>query len=96
MFDLPTNTKKERHDASAFRKELLKDGFVMLQFSVYIRHCPSHENAEVHINRIQKIIPESGQISIIKITDQQFGNTVNFVGKKREKPKEPYLQLELF
>ena len=41
FFDLPTNTKKERKDAAHFRKALEKDGFSMMQYSVYIRQCPS-------------------------------------------------------
>ena len=27
----------------------------MFQFSIYLRHCPSIENAEVHIKRVKKI-----------------------------------------
>ena len=36
---------------------MLKDGFVMFQFSIYIRHCPSRENAEVHIKRVKSHLP---------------------------------------
>ena len=52
FFDLPTDTKKERKVASLFRQNLLKDGFTMFQFSIYIRHCGSKENMEVHIKRV--------------------------------------------
>lgn len=51
FFDLPVETKKERKAASDFRKTLMKDGFSMLQFSVYNRHCASDESAQVHICR---------------------------------------------
>lgn len=37
FFDLPTETKKDRKNASGFRNQLLKDGFSMMQYSVYIR-----------------------------------------------------------
>ena len=53
FFDLPTETKKERKAASDFRNKLQKDGFTMFQFSIYIRHCASAENAEVHVKRIK-------------------------------------------
>lgn len=96
MFDLPTNTKKQRKSASDFRKSLVKDGFVMMQFSVYIRNCASNENALVHIKRIKNIIPAEGIVSILKITDRQFGETVTFVGKKSTPPPPPATQLELF
>ncbi|MHB8261363.1 MAG: CRISPR-associated endonuclease Cas2, partial [Bacteroidia bacterium] len=41
MYDLPTETKKERKVAARFRKELLQDGFSMFQFSMYVRHSAS-------------------------------------------------------
>ena len=46
FFDLPTDTKKEQKAAMLFRQNLLKDGFTMFQFSIYIRHCGSKENME--------------------------------------------------
>ena len=51
FFDLPTETKKDKKNYMEFRKNLLKDGFIMFQFSIYIRHCASSENA-VTIQRI--------------------------------------------
>ena len=51
MFDLPTDTKADRRSYALFRKSLIQDGFSMLQFSVYIRHCASDENAYVHSGR---------------------------------------------
>lgn len=96
FFDLPTETKKEKRDASQFRKNLLKDGFTMMQYSVYARHCASGESADVHESRIQKLLPPLGKVSILRITDKQFGDISNFWGKE-EVPKEPPpIQLELF
>ena len=60
MFDLPTATKTERRAYALFRKQLLDDGFAMIQFSVYARHCASIENAEVHVNRMGRQIPSAG------------------------------------
>src|SRR5690606_12564209 len=47
MFDLPVDTKAARRAYAQFRKKLLRDGFTQMQFSVYIRHCASEENAAV-------------------------------------------------
>lgn len=96
MFDLPTETKKERKDAATFRKNILNDGFTMFQFSIYMRHCASMDNAEVHIKRIKALLPELGQVGIICITDRQFAGIQIFSGKKRKPSSTPYLQLELF
>lgn len=96
FFDLPTTTKKERKAATQFRKALEKDGFSMMQYSVYIRHCPSKENMEVHIARVKSAIPETGLTSILSITDKQFGEIRNFWGKvERAKLSTPQ-QLEFF
>jgi CRISPR-associated protein Cas2 len=96
FFDLPTNTKKERRDAAFFRKLLLKDGFSMLQFSVYTRHCASIESAEVHLKRVKSFIPSKGQVSIMSITDKQYSRIINFWGKSVKLLKETPKQLELF
>ena len=96
FFDLPTETKKDRKIYTEFRKNLLTDGFSMFQFSIYLRHCPSMENAEVHKKRVKKSLPEKGHVGIIIITDKQFGMMEIFYGRK-EKPKpEIGQQLEMF
>lgn len=96
FFDLPTETKKERKIYSDFRKKLMTDGFTMFQFSIYIRHCASRENANVHIKRVKGLLPEKGHVGILCITDKQFGDIELYYGKKEEKVTTPYQQLELF
>ncbi len=96
FFDLPTETKKDRKVYTDFRNKLLKDGFTMFQFSIYLRHCASVENAEVHIKRIKKELPAKGHIGILCITDKQFGNMELFYGKEEKAVSTPYQQLELF
>lgn len=96
FFDLPTNTKKERKAASKFRTYLLNDGFTMMQFSVYIRHCASSESADVHQKRIERIVPEKGQISILRVTDKQYGQIINFWGITTIPLAPAPQQLELF
>lgn len=96
FFDLPTETKKERKVASKFRKSLLDDGFSMFQFSIYMRFSASRENAEVHIQRIKRILPEHGKVGIMHITDKQFGMMELFHGVKKVETEKPSQQLELF
>jgi len=96
LFDIPTETKKQRKAASRFRKELIQDGFTMFQFSIYMRHCPSRENAEVHIKRVKINLPEFGHIGILRITDKQFeAMELYYAQKEKEKPGMAQ-QLELF
>ena len=96
FFDLPTETKKDRKIYALFRKKILADGFQMFQFSIYLRHCASRENANVHIARVKKILPAKGHIGIMCITDKQFGMMEIFRGREAEHPPSTSQQLEMF
>ena len=96
LFDLPTETKTDRKRYRDFRIKLEKDGFSMFQFSIYLRHCASRENAEVHIKRVKQNLPPKGHVGIIRITDRQFGNMELFYGRKEKPRPEIPQQLELF
>ena len=68
----------------------------MFQFSIYMRHCASRENAQVHTRRVKSFLPPHGHVGILNITDKQFGMIELFYGiKERKKPGMPQ-QLELF
>ena len=96
MFDLPVDTKAARRAYARFRKDLLEDGFTMMQFSVFIRHCASLDNAEMHAARMGAKVPEKGEVRFLTITDNQFGRIRVYVGKKREKVPPAPAQLQLF
>lgn len=96
FFDLPTETKADRKAASQFRKKLLKDGFIMFQFSIYLRHCASRENAAVHLKRVKNLLPDKGSVGIMTITDKQFGDMLIYHSKKEQAKQTPNLQLQLF
>lgn len=96
FFDLPTETKKERKIYARFRKDIMADGFNMFQFSIYLRHCPSRENADVHIQRVKRILPPKGHVGIMCITDKQFGMMEIFRGHDIAEAPETIQQLELF
>ena len=95
-FDLPTETKKDRKNYTQFRKRIMADGFGMFQFSMYIRHCSSKENTEVHIKRVKSILPPKGHVGILTITDKQFGMMEIFRGHQIVEGPETSQQLELF
>ena len=96
FFDLPTETKKDVKEAQTFRKRLISDGFIMFQFSVYLRHCASSENADVHIKRTKSILPPKGKVCILRITDKQFGMMELYGSRNEESLPEEGIQLELF
>lgn len=96
FFDLPTETKKDRKHYTKFRKDIIADGFQMFQFSMYIRHCSSKENAEVHVKRVKQILPPKGHVGIMNVTDKQFGMMEIFRGLELVNAPETVQQLELF
>jgi CRISPR-associated protein Cas2 len=96
LFDLPVGTKRQRKLASEFRRMLVQDGFWMMQFSVYARPCPSEENASVHQQRVEALLPPEGKVRMLAITDRQFGRMRCFhAGSAAETEGMPQ-QLEFF
>ena len=96
FYDLPTETKKDRKNFTKFRKGLQQDGFSMLQYSIYIRHCNSRENADVHIRRAKSLLPPKGEVIIFTLTDKQFGMMEFFRSAENTKKPDTPQQLELF
>lgn len=96
FFDLPVKTKMERKQATIFRKRLLQNGFAMLQYSVYVRHCASWQSGQVHIKRLKGNIPPYGQVTILQITDKQYGDIINFWAQNSTKLPQSPAQLQLF
>jgi CRISPR-associated protein Cas2 len=96
FFDLPTETKQDRKNYTKFRDRMMDDGFTMFQFSIYVRHCASRENMDVHLKRVKNILPPKGKVGIMTITDKQFGMMEIFDGPKEAKPQKVPQQLEMF
>ena len=82
MFDLPVITDKERKIATSFRKFLLDDGYIMMQFSVYSRICKNNDDLQKHINRLKIHSPKNGNIRMLQITEKQYSNIIMFAGSK--------------
>ncbi len=92
MFDLPTTSKKDIKRYSKFRKLMLNDGFMMIQYSVYIRICKSNYSANAHIKYIKRIIPLKGEVRILKLTDKVY-NSMEIL-KSFEKTNEEKLYIQ--
>lgn len=96
LFDLPVDSQDSRRQYARFRKALIKDGFMQMQYSVYLRHASSRENAEVHMQRVERAVPTEGEVRILTLTDRQFSRMRVFWGKSSGQPEAPPPQLELF
>ena len=96
LFDLPVDSKAARKHYAQFRTALLKQGFTMLQFSVYARYCASEESGEILKTKIMGALPPEGQVRLLMVTDRQFGKMEVFYGKRRQAVEDPPMQLSFF
>lgn len=95
LFDLPSNTETERRRYTQFRKHLIREGYFMKQFSVYMQWVPSKDKATALADRIEQMIPFNGHVSILTLTDKQYGMTRNFYGLLRLETEQMQEQLVL-
>ena len=82
MFDLPVETARERKAYREFRKNLLKEGFTIMQYSVYVRTCPTREFCKRLEKRVQKFVPEDGNVRLLVVTEKQYDDMKLLVGSK--------------
>lgn len=71
-FDLPVLTKSQRKAATQFRKQLLDDGYQMIQWSVYARPCVTFSRQQTHLRRLELMVPAEGSVRAIYITRAQW------------------------
>ena len=96
FFDLPVDTKAARKRAGDFRKSLLREGFIKVQFSVYARPCASPEKVRSELRRVKSAIPVAGEVRAMTITDAQWARMIVYCGARKEKPEKMPEQLLLF
>ena len=83
LFDLPMTTKKEINAYTNFRKFLLKNGFIMMQQSVYCRLVVNANSAKLLRDHILKNLPPNGLIQLMQITEKQYSDIEYLLGKSQ-------------
>lgn len=96
FFDLPVTTKIERRLATRFRHSLLKDGYFMLQWSVYARPCKGLDRIQKHLSRLRLMVPDRGSVRAMTVTEQQYARMELLIGKRRNEETYGCGQLVLF
>lgn len=96
MFDLPVVMPEDRRAYTQFRNHLIKEGFSMLQYSVYARFCRSERSAEQSISAVRPALPSRGQVRFLMVTEHQFAKMRSYVGKKPLSAEKPPEQLMFF
>ena len=92
FFDLPTGTKKQRSQATKFRNMLLKNGFMMLQFSVYVRVCKGQDIVSKYLDIVMKHLPSKGHIRAMQVTDKQYERMEILIGEETVEEKNVGMQ----
>ncbi|MCB9911421.1 MAG: CRISPR-associated endonuclease Cas2 [Planctomycetes bacterium] len=95
FFDLPVGTPEERKAATNFRKDLLKDGYIMVQFSVYARPCGSPDRVETQVRRLKPKIPPKGEVRGLIVSDAQWGRML-VMRSQRKVESEPQPEQMMF
>ena len=83
MFDLPVGTEAERKNYRNFRKYLIKNGFLMLQESIYCKIAQNTTAADAIISNVRKNKPETGLVQVLKITEKQYAKMEYIVGERK-------------
>lgn len=84
MFDLPTETAKNRRDYTMFRKFLIKSGFLMMQESIYCKLAQNATAADNMVENVRKNKPSDGLVQVLKITEKQFSKIEYIVGESQK------------
>ena len=87
LYDLPTLTKKNRKDFHCFHKYLLRNGYYMLQFSVYVKLCHTFDYTQESAQKLEKNCPKVGNVRYFIITEKQFREMKMVTGKKTPQEK---------
>ena len=82
FFDLPVETAKDRKIYSNFRKFLIKEGFIMMQKSVYTKLALNNSIVNSIRDKINKNKPKEGIVQMLTITEKQFSGIEYITGKK--------------
>jgi CRISPR-associated protein Cas2 len=87
FFDLPTTDCDKRKEYTHFRAFLIRDGYDMLQFSVYSRLIGGYDMLDKHLGRLRKNLPPEGHVRYLILTEKQFTQMVLLVGEKTHQEK---------
>lgn len=82
FFDLPMTTQEERRIYARFRKDLLKNGFSMVQFSVYVKIFPNRISMMQYIDTLRNNLPPKGSVRVMGVTNKQYERMLIMVGGK--------------
>lgn len=85
FFDLPVETSAEKTAYRQFRNFLIKEGFVMMQQSVYFKLALNGTTVDAIKKRVRNNVPSKGLVQMMVITEKQFANIDYLIGESQSK-----------
>ena len=83
FFDLPMVSSAEVRRYTRFRKYLLSNGYIMMQYSIYSKIFPNRDTVKWHLKELERNLPPDGSIMLLTVTEKQYQSIKNLVGSKR-------------
>lgn len=83
FFDLPVETSRERKEYAKFHKFLIKNGFIMMQKSVYSKLVINNVTSTAVKQKISANVPPDGVVEMLEVTENQFSRIEYLVGNKQ-------------
>ena len=80
MFDLPNETKQERHNYADFRKHIKRRGYIMIQKSVYVKYLKNNNASDAEIAYLDSFAPPAGSVSVLPMRLSGFVKLQNLRG----------------
>ena len=81
FFDLPVQTSAERREYAQFRKHLVKNGFIMMQESVYCKLALNMSAAGAIMEAVRQHKPPAGLVQMLVVTEKQYARMEFVVGE---------------
>ena len=84
FFDLPMLTDKDKREYQKFHKYLVRNGFIMMQKSVYSKLVINNMTSAAVKQRIRNNLPAEGIVELLEITENQFSGIEYLVGEEQQ------------
>lgn len=84
FYDLPFDNKDDCKSYTKFRNNILKLGYIQIQYSIYARVVQNKQMVKQHVEKVKKILPQGGSIRIIVLTEKQYNEMIILRGEMDE------------
>lgn len=88
LYDLPMVDIEDRKEYTKFRRDILKLGCYLVQFSVYAKVIKNDIYYKAFIDKLKNIMPEKGEVRVVKLTEKQYEDMLFLNGSQNNFEKK--------